>query len=148
MFSAVNDVPDIYLDELQMELKEAFGVSADKSTIWRALRRKGYTMKKVCNSIYTIARVHYLTPMCPQLSRVAIERSAEKRAEFGVRIGTYEAEQLIFVDESAVDRRTTYRGRAWAIRGSKATRKAFFVRGKRCVTIHSDSVYALNRFRI
>ncbi|KAK2460232.1 hypothetical protein APHAL10511_007748 [Amanita phalloides] len=71
-----------------MELKEAFGVSADKSTIWRALRRKGYTMKK--------------------LSRVAIERSAEKRAEFGAHIGTYEAEQLIFVDKSAVDRRTTY----------------------------------------
>jgi hypothetical protein len=48
MFDAVNNVPDIYLDELQMELHDAFGVNADKSTIWRALRRSGYTMKKVC----------------------------------------------------------------------------------------------------
>lgn len=46
-----------------------------------------------------------------QLSRIAIERSAQKRSEFAARIGTYEANQLVFVDESAVDRRTTYRGR-------------------------------------
>ena len=56
-----------------------------------------------------------------QLSRIAIERSAEKRANFAARIGTYDANQLVFVDESAVDRRTTYRGWAWAIRGKKAT---------------------------
>jgi hypothetical protein len=66
-----------------------------------------------------------------QFSRIAIERSAEKRADFAARIGTYDANQLVFVDESSVDRRTTYRGRAWAICGRKATRKAFFCRGKR-----------------
>jgi len=38
---------------------------------------------------------------------------------------------LVFVDESSVDRCTTYRGRAWSIRGTKAQRKAFFVRGRR-----------------
>ena len=32
-----------------------------------------------------------------------------------------------------MDRRTTYRGRAWAIRGRRATRKAFFCRGRRYV---------------
>ena len=47
MFNAVNNVPDIYLDELQLELQEMFGVSANTSTIWRALKRAGYTMKKV-----------------------------------------------------------------------------------------------------
>ena len=66
-----------------------------------------------------------------QLSRIAIERSAEKRAKFVAHIGTYKADQLVFVDESAVDQRTTYRGYAWAIRGRKATRKAFFCHGKR-----------------
>ena len=70
-----------------------------------------------------------------QLTREAIERSAELRSEFAARIGTYEANQLVFVDESAVDRRTTYRGRAWAIRGKPATRKAFFCRGRRCVSL-------------
>ncbi|KAK2459804.1 hypothetical protein APHAL10511_008236 [Amanita phalloides] len=110
MFNAVNNIPDIYLDELQMELKDVLGVIVDKSMIWHGLRRGGYTMK--------------------QLTRVAIERSAEKWAEFAARVGTYEAEQLVFVDESAVDCRTTYRGRAWAIHGNKATRKAFFVHGR------------------
>jgi hypothetical protein len=55
------------------------------------------------------------------------------RSEFAARLGTYEPSQLIFVDESAVDRRCTYRGRAWAIRGRKASRKAFFCRGRRSV---------------
>ena len=50
MFNAVNNVPDIYLDELQMDLQDTFGVAIDKSTIWRKLRRGGYTMKKVCIS--------------------------------------------------------------------------------------------------
>lgn len=66
-----------------------------------------------------------------KLSRTAIERSEEKRQEFAHRIGTYDACQLVFVDESAVDRRTTYRGKAWAIRGRKASRKTFFCRGQR-----------------
>ncbi len=47
------------------------------------------------------------------------------------QIGQYTAEQLVFVDESSVDRRTTYRGNAWSIRGTQAQRKAFFVRGRR-----------------
>jgi hypothetical protein len=66
-----------------------------------------------------------------QLSRTAIERSAEKRLNYVHRISKYTAEQLIFVDESSVDRRTTYRGNAWSIRGTPAQRKAFFVRGRR-----------------
>ena len=39
--------PDIYLDELQEMLEERLGVSAGQSTIWRALRKSGFTMKKV-----------------------------------------------------------------------------------------------------
>ena len=125
-------MPDLYLDELQSDLRDVCGVIVPLSTIWRTLRRSGYSMKKVCYSF------EYCLQSCPhlQLTRVAIERSAEKRADFAARIGTYEAEQLVFVDESAVDRRTTYRGQAWAIRGRKAIRKAFFCRGRRyCVLL-------------
>jgi hypothetical protein len=57
---------------------------------------------------------------------------------------------LVFVDESACDRRTTYRNRGWAMRGDRAVRKAFFVRGQRCVAqllhkLHSDCA---NRYSI
>ena len=54
-----------------------------------------------------------------------------KHAEYAARIGTYDPNQVVFVDECSVDRRATYRGRAWAIRGRKATRKAFFCHGQR-----------------
>lgn len=67
-----------------------------------------------------------------QVTRIALERSAEKRAAFIYKIGTrYTADQLVTVDESACNRRTSYRGHGWAIRGSRAVRKAFFVRGRR-----------------
>ena len=80
----------------------------------------------------TFVKFLYILILC-KLSRITIERSAEKRSAFAARIGTYEAEQLVFVDKSTVDRHTTYRGRAWAIRGMKATRKAFFVHRRRLV---------------
>jgi hypothetical protein len=74
-----------------------------------------------------------LTSFSAKLTHVAIERSAQKRAEYVYKIGLYyTADQLVFVDESSFDRRTTYRGKAWAIQGQRAIRKAFFVRGKRC----------------
>ena len=71
-----------------------------------------------------------------KLSRIALERNAEARAEFSTRIGQYQPDQIVFVDESSVDRRTPYRGAAWSLKGTRATRKAFFCRGRRfgCVS--------------
>ncbi len=78
-----------------------------------------------------------LSHLSLQLTRVAIEQSAIKRAEYVYTIGMqYTADQLVFVDESACDRRTTYRGRAWAIEGQRAVRKCFFIRGKRYVFLY------------
>ena len=45
-----------------------------------------------------------------QVTHVAAERSAVKRLDYMNRIGKYDAEQLVFVDESSVDCRTTYHG--------------------------------------
>jgi hypothetical protein len=66
-----------------------------------------------------------------EVTRLAAERSAEKRLDYISRISKYEPHQLVFVDESSVDRRTAYRGWAWSIRGTQAQQKAFFVRGRR-----------------
>lgn len=69
-----------------------------------------------------------------QLSRNALEHSAIKRAQYVVKIAMgYQSYQLVFVDESSCDRRTTYRNRAWAVRGRRAVRKTFFVRGRRYI---------------
>ncbi|KAJ7115757.1 hypothetical protein C8R44DRAFT_586501, partial [Mycena epipterygia] len=85
---------DTYLDELQESLGAICGAEASQSTIWRTLRRRGYRMKKIT---------------CK-----AIERSVRKRAKYTFKVGCrYSSEQLVFVDESAADRCTTYRGYAW-----------------------------------
>lgn len=85
-------------------------------------------MKKVRDGIEVRRTSNYIYF---QLTRIAMERNAQHRAEYAARIGDYMPNQLVFVDESAVDHRTTYRGYAWAIKGRQATRKAFFCRGRR-----------------
>ena len=73
-----------------------------------------------------------------QITKKARERSETVRIEYRLKIGSqYTPEQLIFVDESACDRRTFLRSKAWALRGHKATRKQFFARGKRCAALRS-----------
>ena len=87
--------------------------------------------------------MQYTEKLC-QLTRNAIERSARKRAAYSFKVGAaYSAEQLVFVDESSADRRTTYRGYAWAITGRRAVRKAFFVRGRRSVSFTYFKVITL-----
>lgn len=67
-----------------------------------------------------------------QISKKAIERNEALRAAYRVRISSnYAPEQLVFVDESACDRRTYMRNEAWALEGLRACRKQFFTRGKR-----------------
>ena len=63
------------------------------------------------------------------MTRVTEKRSAEKRLDYVARISQYQANQIVFVDESSVDRKTFYCGHAYTIQG-RAERKAFFVRGK------------------
>ncbi|KAJ8588418.1 hypothetical protein M405DRAFT_695360, partial [Rhizopogon salebrosus TDB-379] len=47
----------------------------------------------------------------------------------------YTPQQTVFVDESSFDRRTAIHGHAWALRGQRAVRKCFFVRGKRLYSL-------------
>lgn len=103
---------DTYLDELQDSLLENLGVEASKQTVWRALKRSGFSMKQVS----TLGGISTATSHSLQLTKAAIERSAIKRAEYTAKIGwRYTPEQLVFLDESACNRKTTYCNCAWAI---------------------------------
>jgi len=48
----VEQQPDIYAKELQHALFTAYDVEVDATTITRALRRQGFTRKKVCPISY------------------------------------------------------------------------------------------------
>ncbi|THU91611.1 hypothetical protein K435DRAFT_673785 [Dendrothele bispora CBS 962.96] len=47
--------PDIYLDEIQLELYTQHGVDVSIVTIHRSLKRLGYSSKKVCLPIFFFA---------------------------------------------------------------------------------------------
>ena len=65
-----------------------------------------------------------------------MERNEEHRAAYRLRIAAqYTPSQLVFIDESACDRRTFLHNRAWALEGLRACCKQVFVRGKRYVII-------------
>ena len=69
--------------------------------------------------------------------RLGVIDFSEKHANIGTvvwaTVGTYRADQLVFVDESSINQQTTYHGHAWSIRGTKAQCKAFFVCGRQQV---------------
>jgi hypothetical protein len=66
------------------------------------------------------------------LSKHAIERDEEKRKNFyAYMMENFQPEQLVFVDESAVDKRITSRNRGWAESGRRAVLKTDFVRGQK-----------------
>jgi hypothetical protein len=85
------------------------------------------------------------------LSKNALERNETLRLAYRHTFGTeYTAEQAVFVDESAFDRRTDMRGRAWALSGKAAIRKGFFIRGKRYVndSLLKSSIYLYYRYSL
>lgn len=59
-----------------------------------------------------------------------MERNEQHRTEFQTLIRThFRPEQLVFADESHFNRLTLRRPYAWSIRGERATRYEFFLRG-------------------
>lgn len=103
----------MYLGELRTQLADARGTDVDESTITRSLQRRGLTRKKIC--------------------RTAQERSEEKRLAYKHYIGQFLPEQLVFVDESGVNRIASKRSYAWSPTGTRARRRDFFIRGERYV---------------
>jgi Fe2+ or Zn2+ uptake regulation protein len=110
--SLIERTPDLYLRELKVDLEENRGVSVDTSTIYRTLHRRGFSLKK--NNF------------------VASERVEDNRARFQIEVSeNYHPEQLVFVDECAVNRLTTRRPRGWAPIGCRSRRRDFFIHGTR-----------------
>jgi hypothetical protein len=116
------------LTELQERLHGTCGVKVSTITIYRALGRRGLSRTRVIFSNTDLAMILLIR----QVTRPAIERDEDDRARYQLIIGShYEPEQMVFVDESAFDRRVSRRPFAWAPIGSRARRRDFFIRGKR-----------------
>ncbi|KIJ22688.1 hypothetical protein M422DRAFT_83984, partial [Sphaerobolus stellatus SS14] len=94
LLELVKSRPDLYLDELQKHLQEMFGLYIGISTIWDTLTDLGLTRKR--------------------LSKAAAERNEEARSQYRFRIGAESPDRLVFIDESRIDCRATYRLYGWA----------------------------------
>lgn len=69
-----------------------------------------------------------------QVTRAAIERNEDKRNQYQIFIAeNFRPDQLVFVDESACNRITTKRPKAWSPTGVRARRRDYFIRGQRYV---------------
>ncbi|QRW14035.1 DDE superfamily endonuclease [Ceratobasidium sp. AG-Ba] len=96
LLEQIGQEPDMYLDEMQADLATNLEVEGSINTISRTLKRSGVTRKK--------------------LDRRAMERCEFKRLDYRVMFEELcpDPSYAVFVDESAVDRRTTYRGYGYA----------------------------------
>ena len=112
LLSLVQHTPDIHLSELQQLLKTQRGAPVSKPTIWRSLRRAGYSRKKTSISV--------------------LEQNEDARCQYLLTVGSgFSAEQLVFVDESACNQITTRWPYTWSLISSRAKRHDYFIRGKR-----------------
>lgn len=103
--------PNIYLHELQSDIRQITGTDVDVSTICRFLKRNNFSRKK--------------------LSYVASQRSAELRGQFLSDISVYDPDMFLFIDESGCDRRDAMRRFGYSLVGKPARSHSLLVRGKR-----------------
>ena len=102
--------PDWFLDELLSLLETNRFISAHFTTIHQELVRARVSTKK--------------------LKKIAAERNDNLRADYIQRIAQYSPEQIGFLDEVSKDERTSARSCGRSRKGTRAIKKAVFVRGR------------------
>ena len=116
--------PGIYLQELQTNLLEKFMVPVSVPTICRTLRFMGCTRQS--------------------MHHVAIQRSDMLRARFMAEISVYDPAMLIWIDETACDKRHTVRKYGYSIRGLPLSDHRLLVRGIRYTAIPVVSIEGIH----
>jgi len=51
LLTTMTNMPDVYLDELCLDLQAKCGVVVSLNTVWRTLQKGGFTMKKVRHQV-------------------------------------------------------------------------------------------------
>ena len=111
--------PEMYLRELQDELFERTGTQASISTIFRTIRRLGFSRKK--------------------LRQVVLRRNDSLRAEFMEEMNYLTADMIVWLDETGSDRRSENRKFGYHLRGITPCSYKLSVQGKRLSCIATMS---------
>ncbi len=107
--------PGIYLHEVQSELLDITGTWIDCSTICRYARRWGMSRQK--------------------MTRVALQRSDAKCAEFIAEMMQFDTNMFVFVDETGSDRRNSIREFGYGFKSIPPVSYNLRVYGKRISAI-------------
>jgi len=107
----VADHPEMYLDEIKLQLAQLRQKIVSVRTVWRTMKSLGFHRRK--------------------LEIQAYEASMSKQAEFILKVSAYETNQLVFVDETHSNRRSLERKYGWALRGQKPMKRGVYLRGKK-----------------
>lgn len=119
--------PDIYLDEMQDQLHSQHRVIMGLSTIWDTLTKLGLSRECVC--MLFIPQLLYFDKVCSSQRRPWNAMNVPGH-DFCFEIGAETPKQLVFIDESRLDARTTYQLNGWALKGQHAHMPAKFVHGQ------------------
>jgi hypothetical protein len=105
LVALLEHTPDLYLNEIQLQLLLVHNVEVSLATLLRTLKRLRYSSKKVGVRFFT----------CPlyiynffQLSWAAAECSVLQRHGYKHKISHYLPDYLVFADKAAVNILTTY----------------------------------------
>ncbi|KAG8791555.1 hypothetical protein FRC12_008830 [Ceratobasidium sp. 428] len=114
----LTELPDMFLEDLQDELSYP---NLPKFT-WGDPQFRNFQFSRICPK--TLSQP-------TSLDKRAMEQSEAARAEFKRLIRAFKPSQLVFADESSINRKGMYRSRGYAICGKRAYKRAFQVRGQR-----------------
>ena len=118
--------PAMYLSELQEELFQTTGLKVSISTIFRTVRRLGFTRKKLRN--------------------VALQQSEVRRNEFMEEMSYLDAKMIVWLDETGTDKRKERRLYGYNLRGITPTSYKLTVYGKRLSSIAIMSTRGIEDF--
>jgi hypothetical protein len=122
----LNDLPTTYLEDIRLMLR-GMGVDVHTSNIWRALKRRGYSMKKV--SLWPSTCSSHSLGFQPM--KAAREANTLLQDAYIHEISQYKRRSLVFIDESSFDRRASIRKEAWAKIGQRVISTVPFLHGRR-----------------
>ncbi|KAK1517409.1 hypothetical protein CABS01_16637 [Colletotrichum abscissum] len=120
--------PCLTLNQMAAFLRKYYEADVSRFSISRTLRKDKWSQKATQN--------------------VAQERNLDLRDEFMHQISQYRSEQLVFVDESGIDKSIGIRRRGWAPRGKRPRQIKRFHRGRRYQILPAYTQDGVIHFRV
>ena len=107
--------PDVYLCEIQEELRFAFNQEVSEASICKLLKKNNFSRRK--------------------LQLIALQHDEDIRALFIADVAIFSQHSFVFVDETGCDRRDAIRRYGYGLRGKPAACQKLLVRGERISVI-------------